>query len=270
MSEAHADDISFNDSNIVAMIKNIETKILNRVSKGDKESLRKALVSYTQLYNTKKLDPSYLLFHFNNVTSNSCPDYLIPEIFDEIRNDFDCKLSAYTRDEKRDSDLMKLAGCKYYSRVFKDIENFIFYKCNQDNYVRVPEYRKATIAQTPLPHELIESIKEKWKTVDLKNQDQLTQLFQPILIYYPLTSSIIAFELKGKVYIFTFQYMAFKSGNKKYIMRTSSNFDISTPDDDSPFILLPGIDENEFNFTYTNDDNNNAISWDMIYDLSFY
>ena len=266
--------IAFTSSSIMMMIKNIESKIENRTTKGDKESLRRALLNYTDLYNMKKLDYSYLYFHYQNVTCNNCPDYLIPELFEEIVNETGIKFQPYKRDEKRDSDLMKLAGCKYYEDVYKDIENFTFFKCEQSHLARIPEYKKEAVTKTPLSKDILDNIQENWKSTDFKNQAELTKLFHPIFVYYPLTCAIITFELRGKAYIFTFQYMTFKSKNKKYIMRTKSTFDLET-DEGKPFILLP---EEDFNgdslLNYTSDEFNfgppfqEEFTWESVYEMT--
>lgn len=236
-----------NHDTIETLIDHVQMKLLKRSIKGDKQSLNKNLSFYKNLNLNNKLDPRYLDFHTQNITNNKIPDYIVPIIFQEIQL-YDSSPKSMNREEKRDSDIMKLFGCRYYSTVFCHIKHFSFVKSKHS--------KSKILTDTPQDVSGLENddkalIQCRWDAeYNQASSDQPTSpevaenISDIIFERIKESSAAILFEYQSNVIVIALASVHKSRGNKKYVRIYGFNFvktcsdiksqeetDISSPND---------------------------------------
>ena len=233
---------------IETIFAHVEEKLRKRTSKGDKQSLEKTLNVYKELYSANQLDPSYFDFHQKYISSKNIPDYIVPILYQEIQK-YDNQFKSLDREEKRDSDIMKLSGCKYYPQIYKHIKHLGFIK----------EDRKLSLPECPKIQPITEDIQAKARSLwDFDFESSTTLSIDQIEQHYMKMEKMIAeilfkssnfisaamiFQYKSYVHVMALVCIKKSKGNKKFINLQSFRFDENT----LSFEVPPQDSTTEFN-----------------------
>ena len=213
------------EDEVKLMFSNVEEKIKKRRSKGDKQSLERTLKIYKQLYAQKKLNLHYLSFHSKYLTKKNVPDYIIPIIQEHLQM-IDVTVPTLNREEKRDSDLVKLSGCKNYSVLYQHIKHFSFVKSKN----------KPLLNQMPVITDLFtDDVKQEIKNLWIFDQSCKcpedenvisTKIADIIFEKSALISSVCVYQFKNHCQVMPFVYVKKSKGNKKYFLIDDFSFDL--------------------------------------------
>ena len=220
---------SFNQ-NIETLFAHLQDKLRKRTSKGDKQSLEKTFKVYQKLYSVHQLDPSYFDFHSKYISSKNIPDYIVPILYQDIQK-YDTQFQSLDREEKRDSDIMKLSGCKYYTQIYKYIKYFGFIK----------EEDKLSFSECPKIQPINEDIQAKAKSMwDFDFEYSSSLSFEQIEKHYlkiekmiaelifqtsKFISAVMIFQYKSFVHVISLIRVKKSKGNTKFINVHSFRFD---------------------------------------------
>ena len=216
------------ENDVLKIFDSLIKKIQKRGTKGDKASLQKAYIKYKQFYESGLLNVDYLDFHYHNITLGNVPEYIVPIIYQQIKIQ-DPYIQDMHREETRDSDILKLSGCLYYSQVYSHIKFFSFIKrrvlksrTEEPHFnQQVLEELKTSLSQIWIKDDELTDITIKQRSVDIANQ-----VFQTI----EDVSCVCTFQYKNVVHILLFTYIQkVDSRNKKHQFVTEITFDEETP-----------------------------------------